>query len=298
MTNRIKQLFWHFAAKNFNDKLYLKIKYRRIMKSSLCLIEPKTFTQKLNWLKIYDHNPVYTTMVDKYLAKAHVANIIGQEHIIPTIAVWDSVEQIDFDQLPNRFVLKCNHDSDTGVVICNDKASLNKIATLEKLGKAMKEDYFSWTREWPYKNVERKIIAEQFIEDTTTGELRDYKFFCFNGKVRFFKIDFNRHLSHKANYYLPDGSLLPFGEIACPPDPDKQLEIPVNLQEMIEIAEKLSAGIPFLRVDLYNINGIIYFGELTFYPASGFGPFEPDEWDSKIGDMLTLPDKQKCKETI
>ena len=292
MKTALKRLFWTIVTTFFGDRTYLRLKYALIMGKPLNLKDPKSFTEKLNWLKLYDHNPTYTTMVDKYRVKGYVANIIGNNHIIPTLAVYDSASQIDFDQLPDQFVLKCNHDSDDGVIICTDKSSLDKEYVINKLGQAMNSNYYQITKEWPYKNVQRKIIAEEYITDPEKGDLMDYKFFCFNGNVKFFKIDFDRRSYHRANYFLPDKSLLPFGEIACPPDFSKKLDIPANLEEMMLIAEKLAEGIPFVRVDLYNASGKIYFGELTFYPASGFGPFEPAEWDNKIGELLILPQKR------
>ena len=162
----------------------------------------------------------------------------------------------------------------------------------EKINKSLKNNYFYHSREWPYKNVKPRIIAEQYMEDAETKELRDYKFFCFNGKVKCFKIDFDRATQHRANYYDENGKLLPFGEAICPPDHSREIKLPKELNIMIELAEKLATDIPFVRVDFYDANGHIYFGEMTFYPASGFGKFIPDEWDYKLGEWLTLPKKK------
>lgn len=278
----------HRLAFIFPDKLYLELLFRLKMGYPLDLKNPQTFNEKLQWLKLYNRKPEYTQMVDKYAVKEYVAQIIGKEYIIPTTGVWDKFGQIDFSALPERFVLKTTHGGGGGgVAICNDKEHFNTAEAKRKLGKSLSVDIYRNLREWPYKNVKRRIIAEEYMQDGS-GELKDYKFFCFNGRVEFFKIDFDRFVDHHANYYDRNGKLLPFGEADLPPVPDKKLEIPHNIQEMIVLAEKLSAGIPFLRVDLYNIDGKIYFGELTFFPASGFGRISPEQYDRIIGKSLEL----------
>ena len=278
----------HKLAFIIPDRLYLKAMFRLKMGYPLNLDNPQTFNEKLQWLKVYNRRPEYTQMVDKYAVKEYVANIIGKEYIIPTIGVWDKFEQIDFLALPEHFVLKTTHGGGGGgVVICNDKKQFDIIDAKRKLKKSLSADIYRNLREWPYKNVKKRIIAEKYMRDSN-GELKDYKFFCFNGKVEFFKIDFDRFVDHHANYYDRKGKLLPFGEADLLPVPDKILEIPQNLQEMIVLAERLSEGNPFLRVDLYNIDGKIYFGELTFFPASGFGRISPEQYDIIIGKSLEL----------
>ena len=269
------------------DKQYLKLKFRVIMGQPLNLKKPQTFNEKLQWLKLYDRNPEYTIMVDKYVVKKYVADKIGEEYIIPTLGVWDKFEYIDFDKLPNQFVLKCTHDSG-GLVICKDKAKLNIEVARNKINKSLNKDYYLWGREYPYKNVPRKIIAEKFMVDESGVELKDYKFFCFGGQPKFFKIDFSRFQGHRANYYDMNGTLLPFAEVECMPNPERRFNLPSNFDTMVDIVSKLSANIPFVRIDLYNINGQIYFGEITFYPASGFGIIDPVEWDEKIGSWIKL----------
>ena len=274
----------------FSDKAYLKAMYYYTFGKRLDLKDPKTFNEKLQWLKLNDRNPLYTTMVDKYAAKEYVKNIIGSEYIIETLGKWDSFDQINFEQLPNQFVLKCTHDSG-GLVICRDKSRFDIQEARKKINDSLKRNFFYVGREWPYKNVKPRIIAERYMEDQN-GDLKDYKFFCFDGKVKFFKIDFEREKSHQANYYDCEGHLLPFGEEICPPNPHKIIEIPSNLKRMIELAEELSSGVDFLRVDFYSISDDdIKFGELTFYPASGFGRFVPEEKDLEIGNMLKLSQK-------
>ena len=272
---------------NLTDKKKINIKYRVEFKKKLNLHSPCTFNEKLQWLKLYDRNPEYTKMVDKYEAKRYVADIIGQEFIIPTLGVYDKFDEIDFDKLPEQFVIKCTHDSG-GIIICKDKSKLDIKKAKNKINRSLKTNYYYAGREWPYKNVKPRIIIEKYMEDSVDKDLKDYKFFCFNGKVKFFKIDFERVLNHKANYYDTDGNLLPFGEMVCPPDFNKELKIPNNLKKMIELAEKLSKDTKFIRVDFYEIDNKIYFGELTFYPASGFGRFIPDEYDLILGNLLKL----------
>lgn len=279
-----------------NDALYLKVLFFFEMRGKILhLKNPKSFNEKLQWLKIYDYKPEYTKLVDKLAVKNYVESRVGDEYIIPTLAVWDSVADIDWDSLPNQFVLKTTHGGGgCGVIVCSDKTKLDKIKAKNKLKKSMRTNAGQTYREKPYLSVPRKIIAEKYIADQVIGnsehsaDLRDYKFFCFNGKVKFFKIDFGRFVEHHANYYSPNGDLLPFGEVAYKPDPNRVENMPSNLSEMIRLAETLSANYKFLRVDLYNVNGKIYFGELTFYPAAGMGAFIPEEWDEKLGNMLAL----------
>ena len=284
--NLIKNISYKF----FNllpDKLFIQLKFFKNFHRLPNLKNPKTFNEKLQWLKLYDRNPYYTKLVDKYEVKKIIADIIGEEYIIPTLGVWDNAEDIDFESLPNQFVLKATHDSGR-VIICKDKDKLNKEWAKKEMAKSLKRDFYALTREWPYKNVPRRIIAEAFIEDPS-GDLKDYKFFCFNGKVEFFKIDFDRFVGHKANYYDLDWNIQPFEEIVCPRDVNRKHECPKNFNRMVGIAQTLSREYPFIRVDLYNNNGVIYFGEMTFFPNSGMGRFNPNETDKKLGDLIKLP---------
>ena len=260
------------------------------MDYSLDLKNPKTFQEKLQWLKLYDRNPKYTELVDKYRVKKYVSDAIGAEYVIPTLGVWNSVDEIKWEQLPSEFVLKTSHDGGgSGIVICRDQLKFNREKAISKLRKSMCRDVYWDLREWPYKNVKRCIIAEPLLKDANKDDLQDYKFFCFHGKVKFFKIDYGRFVDHHANYYDVNANLLPFGETLMPPEEDHIEKMPENLNEMISLAEKLSHEMKFVRVDLYNVNSKIYFGELTFYPASGFGPFTSREWEEKVGSYLSLP---------
>lgn len=272
------------------DEKYITIKYKLEMNQKLNLKEPKTFNEKLQWLKLYDRNPEYTKMVNKYEAKKYVADIIGQEYIISTLGVWDKFEDIEFDKLPKQFVLKPTHTSGN-VFICKDKEKINYKQLRKMINKWLKRDYYLVHREWPYKNIKPKIIAEQYMVDDSGMKLKDYKFFCFNGIAQTILVCSNRNGSFKnTNFYDISWNLQPFTREKHK-NSNEQIKKPKNLDEMITVAEKLSKDIPFVRVDLYEINGKVYFGELTFYPSSGFEGFEPEEWDKKLGDMLELPTK-------
>ncbi|MBE6651195.1 MAG: glycosyl transferase [Ruminococcaceae bacterium] len=277
---------------HLSDREYLEKEYKAVMGYPMDFDNPKRFTEKLQWLKVYNRKPIYSDMVDKYKAKEFVAQRIGEEHIIPLLGVWDRFEDIDFDVLPDQFVLKCNHDS-AGLVICKDKSKLNKKAAAKKLNRCLKRDYSFLGKEWPYKNVKPKIIAEKYMIDSETNELRDYKFFCCNGKVKCFRIDFDRFIAHKTNYYDPQGNPMMFGLADYPPDYTRDVKIPKNLDKMIEYAEILSSDTPFLRVDFYEVDNVVYFGELTFYPGSGYSKFTDDKWDFTFGDWITLPEKKE-----
>ena len=271
-----------------HDKSYLSIVFYLKMGNRLYWKNPLTFNEKIQWLKLYDRNPNYTRLVDKAAVKDYVANKIGKEYVIRTIGLYDAPEEIDFDSLPDRFVLKTTHGGGGGgVVVCKDKSRFDIEDARKKLKKSLDSDIYTFYREWPYRNVPKKIIAEEYVE-SEDGDLRDYKFFCFNGEPKFLKVDFGRFIEHHANYYDLEWNLLPFEETDVPRNPEHEEIKPDNFGKMIELARKLSQGHKFLRVDLYSVKGNIYFGELTFYPASGLGTFNPQEWDWKLGDMIQL----------
>lgn len=270
-----------------SDSNFLRLQFRCATGMDLNLGNPVTFNEKLQWLKIYDRNPLYTIMVDKLSVKDYISNQIGSEYVIPVLGSWDTTDDIDWAVLPNQFVLKCSHDSG-GLVICKDKTILDKAAVKKKLEASLKHNYFEHSREWPYKDVPRKIFAEKYMTEDN-DELKDYKFFCFNGVVKFFKVDFNRYIKHQANYYDRNLTFLPFYETVCPNDENHHINFPSNIEEMMTIAEKLSHNIPFVRIDLYNVKGRILFGEMTFFPAGGMGEILPKEWNTIIGGYLKLP---------
>lgn len=270
---------------------FLKRMYRISMGRELNLDSPKTYTEKLQWLKLYDHRPEYTRLVDKYGVKAYVAEKIGSEYVVPLLGVWDRVEDIDFENLPDRFVLKTTHDSG-GIVVCKDKSRLDIPAAKRKLRYFHKRNYYLHNREWPYKNVPHRIIAESYMEDSRYKELRDYKFFTFGGEPKVLYIAQGRGLSGEtvADFFDMDFNHLPFtiDHDMAPVSPEK----PVNFELMKELAAKLSAGTPQLRVDFYEVDGKVYFGEMTFFHCSGMEAFHPEQWDRTFGDWVVLPPKQ------
>lgn len=270
------------------DRLYLKAFFRLKMGYKLNLDNPQTFGEKLQWLKIYNRKPEYSKMVDKVGAKEYVANLIGEEYIIPTIGVWNRVEDIDFDKLPNQFVLKCTHDSG-GIVICNDKSNLDVNEAKNKLKRGLKKNFYARNREWPYKNVVPRIIAEKFIELENCKDLPDYKFYCFNGEPKYCQVIRDRSNVQTIDFYdmkwhhMPFVGLNPIAKNGLTP-----VEKPKRFDEIIDICRKLSSDIPFVRVDLYITNVDIFFGEITFFPASGMGAFEPMEWNYTLGSYIEL----------
>ena len=273
------------------EKQFLRLAYRASMGKKLDLQNPKTFNEKLQWLKLYDRKPEYTIMVDKYKVRDYIKDKIGEEYLIPLIGVWDNPEDIDFDSLPNQFVLKCNHNSGLGMYICKDKSKLtaNDIKKIRKnLAKGLAQNYYLAGREWPYKDVPRKIICEKYMEDeSTAGALTDYKFFCFNGEVKCLYV--SDCINHKMQFYDNEYNMLDIER-----DDHTQFETlprkPVNFEQMKKLAQQLSKGIPHVRVDLYEINKRIYFSELTFSTCSGFIPFKDRKWDELLGSWLKLPE--------
>ena len=274
------------------DRIYLQIVYFRHFKKFIDFDNPKTFNEKIQWLKLNYRNEEYTKLVDKYRVKQYITKLIGEKYVIPTLGVWKNVDDIDFKSLPEKFVLKCNNDSG-GIVICKNKKDFDEAKAKSFLKERLKNNGYWYGREWPYKNVKPCIIAEKYMEDSISKDLKDYKFFCFNGSMEFFDIDIDRFIEHRANYYDRNGNFLPFGKTYCPPDYTKKIEMPKNLDKMIELAETISHNTVLSRIDFYEIDGQVYFGEITFYPGSGFSPFTDEKWDYKLGDMIDLPNIKK-----
>ncbi len=269
------------------DEKYLKKRYYLSMGRELNLEAPETFNEKLQWLKLHDRKSIYITMVDKYEVKKYVASIIGEEYVIPTVGVYDKFDDIDFDKLPKQFVMKCTHDSG-GLVIVRDKDTFDRKVAEKRINKSLKRNYYYHGREWPYKNVKPRIIIEKYMEDKNDKELRDYKLFCFDGKFKIMFIATNRFGKGETCFDFFDRNFkhLPFtnGHPNAPVLPHK----PLNYKKMIKLAEKLSKGIPQVRVDFYDVNGRIYFGEMTFSHWSGFKPFIPEKWDRELGELINL----------
>lgn len=272
------------------DTLYISLLYKKNVGCWPNLRAPKTFTEKLQWLKIHNRKPEYSIMVDKYLVKDYVSKIIGEKYIIPTLATWSKVEEIDFSVLPNQFVLKWNHDSGS-IVICKDKATFDFEKAKIKLADGQRKSGYWYGREWPYKGVKPIIIAEKFMQETSraSSDLVDYKFYCFNGEPSYCQVIRDRSTAETIDFYDMKWNLMPFvGLTPVARNGLTPVARPEHLEGMIDICRKLADKAPFTRVDLYVIDGNEYFGEITLYPASGFGVFNPKEWDEKLGNLLKL----------
>jgi hypothetical protein len=270
-----------------SDEQCLKFWYRYTFGKQLNLDDPKTFNEKLQWLKLHDRKPEYTAMVDKYEAKQYVAERIGEEYIIPTLGVWNSFDEIDFDGLPDQFVLKCTHDSG-GLVICKDKSKLDIAKARKRINRSLKRNFYLVSREWPYKNIKPRIIAEEYMEDSSNNQLRDYKFYVFDGEVKAMLVISDR-MSGNMKLDVFDADFHPLDFTRGYPHSDVPIQRPQTFHEMKQLAEKLSKGICVLRVDFYEVDGRVYFGELTFYGGSGLVKFDPESWDERFGSWLKLP---------
>lgn len=280
----------YLAAKGFfrylPDEIYLKMIYRAELGKKLNLKNPQSFNEKLNWKKLNDRKPVYTEMADKYLVKQYVAERIGENYIIPLYGVWDQFEDIDFDMLPKTFVLKSTHDCG-GVVICKDKDMINKKLVGEFFEKRLRKNYFWWRREWPYKDITPRIIAEEYVKDQNQEHLPVYKFFCFHGVPRIIQsIQNDKQEDETIDYFDVKWNLLDLKQNF--PNSKMPLEKPDMLEEMVAVASELSEGHDFIRVDLYVINNQIKFSEFTFYSDAGINVFEPESWDKKLGSWINL----------
>lgn len=288
-------LIGHSLLKWLPDKPYLKLLFWAYTDKKLDLKNPKTFNEKLQWLKLYDRKPEYTQMVDKYEAKRYVAERIGEEYIVPTFGVWDKFEDIDFDSLPDQFVLKTTHDCG-GLVICRDKSKLDKEMAKNKIDRSLRRNYYYHSREWPYKNVKPRIIAEKYLENTrkTDSNLDVYKIFCFDGEPTMIQVIQNDKTKDESiDYFDVDWNVLNLRQNF--PNSEVPLRRPNQLTKMLDLAGTLSQGHPFLRVDLYEVENQIYFSELTFYSDAGVANFDPPEWDRILGEKLSLQVQSKQK---
>lgn len=271
-----------------SDECYLKLIYRLQLGKKLNIKNPVTYNEKLQWLKLHDRNPAYTDLADKYEVRKYVESRIGQDYLIPIFGVWDSFAEVDFSKLPEQFVLKCTHDSG-GILVCKSKRKFDYKAAKRKMNALLKNNYYNYLREWPYKHIKPRIMAEKFITDNSgldKQQLMDYKFFCFDGKPEIIMIAKDRFGITKCNFYDMEFNLLNLR--IGNPNFIERIGKPKNYNKMIDIVRKLSEGFKHIRVDLYNIDGKIYFGELTFYHWGGISLIEPIEWDTKIGKLLRL----------
>lgn len=285
------------AYNHLSDRDYLTMQYRVRMHRELNLDDPQLFSEKLQWLKLHDHNPLYTQLVDKYRVRGYIAEKLGEEYLIPLLGVWDDPDDIDFNALPDQFVLKCNHNSGTGMCLCRDKSKLDYNAVRKNLRKGLRENFYMRCREWPYRDVPRKIIAEKLMAQASDVRfekgLDDYRFYCFHGQPRLIYVYQSGGLTtgnkpgiSSCDIFGVDWTHMPFRQKS--PNAPTPPEAPVHLEQMLEISRRLSADHVFMRVDFYEIDGRLYVGELTLYPGGGFAPFYPAQWDHEIGEWLTL----------
>lgn len=281
----------HGYGKFLDDKQFLKMRYLMHFGKKLNLIEPQTFNEKLQWLKLYDRKLEYRNMVDKYLVRDYIKHTIGEDYLIPLLGVWDNFDQIDFTTLPDQFVLKCNHDSG-GVVVCKDKHNFDKASAKQKINNCLARDYYDYSREWVYKNIPKKILAEKYLVDESGDELKDYKLLCFDGEVKCSFTVSNRYKvgGLNVNFYDEHWVPMPF-ERHYPKNP-VEIPMPYCYDTMKFLAEKLSKGISFVRVDFYEVDKRVYFGEITFYPGAGFEEFTPEKYDYLLGGWINLPEKK------
>ena len=274
------------------DKLYLQILYLKHFHRLIDFQNPISFNEKIQWLKIHDRNPLYTTLVDKLKMKEYLREVLVKDYTVPTLAVWDSPDKIDFNLLPNQFVLKWNHDSGS-IVICKDKSTFDTAGALKKLQHGAKFNGYWYGREWPYKNVPQRVFAEPYIEDKETHELRDYKLFCFNGEVRLLLIASDRQTpGEETKFDFYDMHLKHLDIVNQHPNAYNPPQPPKSFPLMKRLAEKLSKGFIHLRVDFYEVNGEVYIGELTLYHGSGLMTFSPNHWYSILGSWIELPNGQ------
>lgn len=269
-----------------SDKLFLKLQYRANVGKKLNLAQPHTFNEKLQWLKLNNRDALFTEMVDKYAVRKFVAEKIGEDYLVPLIGVWDNANQIDFESLPHQFVLKCNHDSGS-VIICKNKDQLNKDEIIAKLNQKLECDMFYWSREWPYKNIEKKIICEKYMKDQHFETLNVFKIFNFNNGEQIIQVIQNDKTPEESiDYFDPNWNRLELRQNF--PNSIVPLSKPKTLNTMLVLAEKLSEGFPFLRTDFYEIDGRIYFSEFTFFSDAGMGKFTPEEWDNELGKRIDI----------
>ena len=285
---RLRVMIKMGAYNSLSDEAFLKKMFPKYMGYTLNLDNPQTFSEKLQWMKLYDRKPIYTNIVDKYQAKQFLADKIDSKYIIPNLGVWDNFDEIDFDILPNQFVLKCTHDSG-GIVICKDKSTFDKESARRIINRSLKRDYYLIAREWPYKNVPRRILAEEYIDELGSIDLLDYKMYSFHGEPKLTVVCSNRFSmgGTRMDYYDLDWNLINISILHYEPS-NKHYAKPPHYEEMKMLCKQLSKDFPFLRVDFYDVNNHLYVGELTLYPGAGFIKIEPSEFDYKMGEWLRL----------
>ncbi|CAK8582478.1 ATP-grasp fold amidoligase family protein [Priestia megaterium] len=272
------------------DAQFLNLKYKSIVKKKLNLKEPKSFNEKIQWLKLYDRKPEYTELVDKYEVRKYIAEKIGEGYLIPLLGVYDTFDEIDFNSLPSQFVLKPNHTSGD-VYICRDKSKIDYVELKKEVTMWLKRRYYWVHREWPYKNIKPRIVCEKYMVDESGSDLKDYKVFCFNGEPKMIQVDYNRFVDHKRNLYDPEWNYIS-ASIHYPTDPRIKIKKPKRLEDILELAKVLARDYPHVRVDFYSINDQVYFGEMTFYHGSGYEKFIPESLGLDLGELIKLPSKR------
>ncbi|MDN6291153.1 MAG: hypothetical protein L0J63_12865 [Tetragenococcus koreensis] len=300
MNKRIKKIFnkdelirylWRKITKkgllNFlSDESFVRLEYKLKMKEELNLESPERYNEKLQWLKLYDHDPLYTDLVDKFEVRKHVEKLIGKDYLIPSYGVYNDYDEIDFDSLPDQFVLKPTHASGD-VFLCKDKSTIDHQKLKKEIDRWLHKNYYNYHREWPYKNVKPRIVCEKFMIEQGSDRIKDYKFFCFNGKAEYMFVASDRGTNTKFDFYDREFNHLNLKQHYL--KSDTAMPKPANYEKMLKLSEQLSVGFPHVRIDFYSINGRIYFGEFTFYHFSGFEAFVPDSFDFKLGSLLKLP---------
>lgn len=286
-----RRLYYYFlimTSSLWSDKKFIRQMYWARTGQHLNLDNPETFTEKQNWLKLYDHNPLYTILADKYRVKKYVSSKIGEEYIVPCYGFWENIEDIEFEHLPNQFVLKCNHNSGGGLVVCRDKSKLNIEAAKEGLRKGLSDNFYKYSRVWPYKHIRRGVLADMFLDDHTGTELRDYKWLCFDGEPKIMYIT-NKGKNIYENFYDMDFNSIDISHGYQKLSPN--LEKPNGFEKMKELAKELSTGIPFVRIDFFYVDERIYFAEYTFFDWGGMKPLN-GEWEKILGEWITLKKKE------
>lgn len=282
----------HIKGSPEQDEKYLNMLYKHKFGKNIDFENPKTYNEKQQWMKVHYYNPLYTQLADKYGVRKYIADKIGEDYLIPLIGVYKNFDDIDFDKLPNQFVIKCTHDSG-GLIICSDKKKLNIVAAKKKIERCLKRNYYPNSREWVYRDIEPQIIIEKYMVDESGYELKDYKFFCFDGEVKAMFLASDRGGDEETKFDFFDRNFNHLDFTNGHPNSDKELKKPDKYEDMVALAEGLSKGFPHVRVDLYNINGKLYFGEMTFFHWSGLKPFKPEKWDRIFGDWFKLPKKNR-----
>jgi len=275
------------VSKILPDNIFVRLQYKYLTKKKLNIKNPVDFNEKLQWLKLYDRNPAYTIMVDKYEVRKYIKEMIGEEYLIPLLGVWKTFEEIDFNRLPDQFVLKCTHDSNS-IILCKDKSKFDVAKARQKLNRNLKKNFYWYGREWPYRNVQPRIICEKYMVDESGTELKDYKVLCFNGIPKLIQVDTGRFSDHKRNVYTTDWQYANV-RITLPNADASSVSKPKKIDEMLSCARILAKNIPHVRVDFYSINDRIYFGEITFFHGAGYEKFLPESYNRLLGSWIELP---------